>query len=192
MRDAQQRREASIAELRQFLAEEYPDLDVENAMAEAREQVDRFQVYESLLLPLENVRQPLAYHPEGDALYHSLQVFDLARDERPYDEEFLLAALLHDVGKAIDADDHVAAGLEALEDMVSERTAWLIEHHMLAHGLADGSLGRRAARRLRESEHFEDLMLLGRCDRDGRLPGVEVPELDEALDYIRELDATFG
>ena len=47
-----------------------------------------------LLLPLENVKQSPKYHPEGDALYHCLQVFELARDERPYDEEFLLAALL--------------------------------------------------------------------------------------------------
>ena len=81
------------------------------------------------------------YHPEGDALYHSLQVFDLARDELPYDEEFLLAALLHDVGKAIDPHDHVAAGLEALEGYITPRTAWLIEHHMEAHALADGTLG---------------------------------------------------
>jgi hypothetical protein len=183
---------ASIAELRQFLTGEYPDLDLDDALAAAREQVDRFQVYQSLLLPLENVRQPLKWHPEGDLLYHSLQVFDLARDERPYDEELLLAALLHDVGKAIDPGDHVAAGLEALEGVITERTAWLIEHHMLAHELAEGALGRRAARRLRESEHFEDLVLIERCDRDGRRPGVEAPELDEALDYIRDLDATFG
>src|SRR5215211_6020474 len=114
---------ASIAELRQFLATEYPDLDIDEALAEAREQVDRFQVYQSLLLPLENVRQNLKWHPEGDALYHSLQVFDLARDELPYDEEFLLAALLHDVGKAIDSYDHVAAGLEALEGYITPRTA---------------------------------------------------------------------
>ena len=40
-------------------------------------------------------------HPKGDALYHSLQVYDLACDEMPYDEEFLLAALLHDVGKGL-------------------------------------------------------------------------------------------
>lgn len=183
---------ASIAELRQFLATEYPELDIEGALAEARDEVDRFQVYESLLLPLENVKQPLKWHPEGDALYHSLQVFDLARDEQPYDEEFLLAALLHDIGKAIDPQDHVAAGLEALDGMIPERTAWLIEHHMLAHGAADGTLGRRAYRRLRDSEHYEDLMLLGQCDRAGRKPGVVAPELDEALDYLRQLDANFG
>jgi hypothetical protein len=183
---------ASIAELRQFLATEYPELDLDDALAAAREQVDRFQVYQSLLLPLENVEQPLKYHPEGDALYHSLQVFDLARDERPYDEEFLLAALLHDVGKAIDPHDHVAAGLEALDGQITERTAWLIEHHMLAHKLADDSLGGRARRRLRESEHFDDLVLLEKCDRQGRRPGVEAPELDEAIDYLRNLEATFG
>ncbi|RIK75364.1 MAG: tRNA adenylyltransferase [Planctomycetota bacterium] len=182
---------ASIAELRRFLAEQYPDLDLDEALAEASEQVDRFQVYESLLLPLENVRESLKHHPEGDALYHSLQVFDLARHELPYDEEFLLAALLHDVGKAIDRHQHVAAGLEALGETISERTAWLIEHHMLAHAIADNTLGRRAQRRLRECEHYDDLVLLGQCDRGGRRPGVEAPELDEALQYIRELDRMF-
>lgn len=183
---------ASIAELRQFLAVEYPDIDLDDALAAAREEVDRFQVYEALLLPLENVRQNLKYHPEGDALYHSLQVFDLARGLQPYDEEFLLAALLHDVGKGIDSHDHVAAGLEALEGTITERTAWLIEHHMLAHQIAAQSLGRRAARRIRDSEHFEDLMQLEQCDRNGRVAGVVAPELDEALDYLRNLDANFG
>ena len=138
------------------------------------------------------MKQPLKYHPEGDVLYHSLQVFDHARDQLAYDEEFLAAALLHDVGKAIDPADHVAAGLEALDGFITERTAWLIEHHMLAHQLADGTLGARARRRLEQSEHFEDLVLLGECDRAGRQAGVEAPELDEALDYLRELGQMFG
>ena len=56
------------------------------------------------------IKQNPKYHPEGDALYHSLQVFHLAREARPYDEEFLLAALLHDVGKAIDPQDHCERG----------------------------------------------------------------------------------
>ncbi len=166
---------ASIAELEHFLASEYPDLDLPTAINEAANQVDRFQVYESLLLPLENVKQPLKFHPEGDALYHSLQVFDHARDELAYDEDFLLAALLHDIGKAIDPTAHEAAALEALDGFITDRTAWLIEHHMLAHQLADGALGARARRRLERSEHYEDLLLLGECDRAGRQPGTEAP-----------------
>ena len=183
---------ASAAELRQFLANEYPDLDVDAALADAAEEVDRFQLYEALLLPLENVKQNLKYHPEGDALYHSLQVFDLARDELPHDEEFLLAALLHDVGKGIDPDDHVGAALEALAGAIDERTAWLIEHHMLAHKIADGTIGARAHRRMREHAWYDDLVLLEQCDRRGRQRGVEAPELDEALDYLRVLDGKFA
>ncbi|MEZ4306893.1 MAG: hypothetical protein R3F14_02435 [Polyangiaceae bacterium] len=36
-----------------------------------------------LLLGLRGVRQDPRYHPEGDALFHSLQVFDAARRETP-------------------------------------------------------------------------------------------------------------
>ena len=141
-----------------------------------------------LLQPLEGVKQSPKYHPEGDALYHSLQVFELARDERPYDEEFLLAALLHDVGKAIDPSDHVAAASQALEGTITERTAWLIEHHMEAQAYREGTLGARARVRLQNSEWFDDLMLLGELDRRGRVRGAFVCELEEALDYIRELE----
>ena len=168
------------------------NLQTMQAAAGQTDRLDVFQVYEVLLLPLENVKQNLKYHPEGDALYHSLQVFDHARDELPYDEEFLVAALLHDVGKAIDPADHVAAGLEALADTITERTAWLIEHHMLTHAIADQTLGSRAHRRLRESENYNDLILLGECDRAGRQPGVEAPELEEAIEYLRGLGGMFG
>ncbi|QDU93424.1 HD domain-containing protein [Lignipirellula cremea] len=183
---------ASINELEQFLEAEYAHLDLDQALVEVEQKIDRFQLYESLLLPLENVVQSKKYHPEGDALYHSLQVFDLAREELPYDEEFLLAALLHDIGKGIDRDDHVGSGLEALGDYITERTAWLIEHHMTAHRILDGTIGVRAHRRLRESESYAELVLLSECDRDGRQRGVPASELDEALDYLRNLAETFG
>lgn len=183
---------ASIAELEQLLAEAYPDLRIDESLAELDDQPDRFQVFTALLLPLESVKQNLKYHPEGDALYHSLQVFDLACDELPYDEDFLLAALLHDVGKAIDPRDHVAAGLEALEGFTTERTRWLIEHHMEAHQILDGTLGMRAKRRLHEHESYEELLLLGQCDRAGRAVGVVASELEEAIEYIRDLGEKFG
>lgn len=187
---------ASIAELEQFLAREYPDFSdgeaLDEAVLEAEQRVDRFQIYRMLLLPLEAVKQSPKWHPEGDALYHSLQVFDLARDALPYDEEFQTAALLHDVGKGIDPHDHVAAALEALEGHITPRTAWLIEHHMEAHQLHDGTLGVRSRRRLAASEDFEDLMLLSTCDRQGRQRGVETPDLDEALEHLRELARMCG
>lgn len=181
---------ASIAELEQFLAKEYPDLEIEDELA-AEEKIDRFQLYRALLLPLESVEQSREWHPEGDALYHSLQVFELAREELPYDEEFLLAALLHDIGKGIDPYDHVAAALEALDGFVTPRTAWLIEHHMEAHALRDGTLGARARRRLEESDDFEELRLLSECDRGGRVCGAQVADLDDALDYCRDLSRRY-
>jgi len=178
----------SIAELEQFLAKEYPDFDVDERIAEAETEVDRFQVYRALLLPLETVREKPEHHPEGDVLYHSLQVFELARAALPYDEELLLAALLHDIGKGIDPYDHVRAGLEALEGFITPRTAWLIEHHMEGHALHDRTIGARARRRLEESEDFDELVLLSECDRRGRVCGAEVCDVDEALDYCRDLD----
>ncbi len=183
---------ASLAEFESLLQQEYPALSLDEALIEAESKIDRFQVYRSLLLPLEGVKQPRKYHPEGDALYHSLQVFDLARDELPYDEEFLLAALLHDVGKAIDPADHVKAALESLEGFCTERTLWLIEHHMEAHAINEGTIGARARRRLHQNENFEELLLLGECDRAGRVAGVDVPDVDEALDDLRELSRLCG
>jgi hypothetical protein len=163
------------------------DVFPDKVLLSAENLVDRFRVYELLLLPLEEVTQPPETHPEGDVLYHSLQVFELARDALPYDEEFLAAALLHDVGKAIDRHDHVAAGLLALDGSITPRTAWLIEHHVEAQSLRDDTLGVRLRRRLERSDSYDELMLLADCDRRGRTTGMPVPDVQDALDYLRNL-----
>jgi predicted HD phosphohydrolase len=179
---------ASAKDLEALLRYEHPELDIERELERLAEaEFDRFEMYRSLLLPLEKVKQSRKLHPEGDALYHSLQVFELARDCRGYDEEFLLAALLHDVGKAIDPSDHVEAGLGALEGLISERTRFLIEHHMEALAVVDGTIGHRALRRLRDSPDFEDLMLLRELDSAGRKPGARVCTVDEAVEFVRGL-----
>jgi hypothetical protein len=180
----------SLARLREA-GRHAPELPPD-ASPEARPRFDRFGVYRMLLLPLETVRQDPARHPEGDALYHSLQVFDLSRDALPYDEEFQLAALLHDVGKAIDPRDAIAAGLAALDGTITVRTAWLIEHHAEAAAMRDGTLGARARRRLEESEDFDDLVLLSDCDRAGRKQGVQVPDVEDALGHLRALSSDDG
>lgn len=183
----------SAAELECLLQAEFPGMELEDELqAPTDTQVDRFTVYRRLLLPLADVAQRPRFHPEGDALYHSLQVFDLASEQRPWDEEFLTAALLHDVGKAIDPLDHTAAGLDSLEGWITPRTAWFIEHHRETHSYVDGTLGARARRRLQQSDDWEELKLLGQCDRAGRVPGVRVPEVEEALAGLRELEQLCG
>src|SRR5690606_27515357 len=114
-------------EFEELIRREYPDVEFDQPDSDDDPALDRFQVYRMLLAPLAQVQQPRGRHPEGDALYHSLQVFQLARNELPYDEEFQLAALLHDVGKGIDSYDSTRAALDALNGYVTSRTAWLIE-----------------------------------------------------------------
>jgi hypothetical protein len=179
---------ASIRELEELIEREYPDLDIESAIEEQEEEVDPYQMFRLLLNALETVKQNAKWHPEGDVQYHLLQVFELARDERPWDEEFLLAALLHDVGKGLDPFDHVGSGLLALDGLITERTAWLIENHMLAHEYKSGTLGQKARARLESHEDFDDLLLLQELDKRGREPGAPVGTVDEALDYLKALE----
>ena len=175
---------ASIAQLEQLLEAEYPRLEIESAVAEVADRVDRFQVYEALLLPLEYVKEDPRYHPEGDVLYHSLQVFDLRAMSCPTTRSSCWPRCCTMSAKRIDREDHVAAGLEALRGFITPRTAWLIEHHMLGQGLLDGTIGVRARRRLQQSEHFEELPLLcrmrsrwpaGRCGRTRSGRGAGLP-----------------
>jgi HD domain len=167
-----------------------PRLDEELAAAPDRlaDHIDRFTIYKMRLQPLEAVKQNPRWHPEGDALYHSLQVFERAREVRPYDEDFLLAALLHDVGKAIDPTDHVAAGLDSLHSAISERTAWLIAHHMDLLARPDRMLSPKQKKLIDEAEYREDLVLLRDLDEAGRMTGVDVCTIDEALEYLRGLE----
>lgn len=183
-----------IEDLRLLLQEMHEDREraleeqTQAAPAEHEYHPDAFPVMRMLLSRLDTIRLDLHEHPEGDALYHSLQVYELGLDERPYDEEFLLACLLHDVGLAVDRRHPVQAALDELGNLITERTQFLIRHRAEA---ADYLKTGRIARSLRRSEHFEELVLLARCDRDGRVPGADVSSLDEALEYIAGLETAW-
>lgn len=156
--------------------------------AELAAKVDPYVLFRSLVAPLEHIKTDPREFPEGDLLYHTLQVFERVRAQRDFDEELLSAALLHEVGQAIDSHDPVGAALANLEGAITERTAWFLQFHESAHAHWEGSLGMRSRRRLAESDDFEDLLLLAECDRAGHVCGAVVPDLDEALACLRELD----
>jgi hypothetical protein len=171
-----------------FVAADQPEPEDETDVDALADHLDRFAIYKLRLEPLEAIKQNPKHHPEGDALYHSLQVFELAREARPYDEEFLLAALLHDVGKAVDPHDHAAAAVFALRGALTERTAWLIAHHRDLPGQRERTPGTRSKRPAEASEYLDDLELLRALDDAGRIPGTPVGTIDQALDYLRGLE----
>src|SRR5947209_1931892 len=67
---------ASIRELEELITREYPDVDLEGELAAREEKIDPYQIFRLLLQPLDRVKQDARFHPEGDVLYHSLQVFE--------------------------------------------------------------------------------------------------------------------
>lgn len=142
----------------------------------------------TLLAPLAHVRMPPATHPEGDALYHSLQAFEIVRVAVPYDIELMTAALVHEVGRAIDPYEPHAAGLGELVDLTTERTLWLLVELPNELRRLDGELGARATRRLSAHEDAATLTTLAQADRDARVCGNPAPDLDEALAVLIALD----
>jgi hypothetical protein len=158
------------------LAQQGAGADLESELLGIEGQEDRFDALQLLLTQLEDVRS--RDQTAGDALHHALQVFDLAVLERPYDEEFLTAALLHDVGSLSDPNDPTADSAEILEGLATHRTLWLIAH------LADDPPARP---RDASDDDWDDLQLLRDLEAAGGLPGVETRTLRQAIDYLRLL-----
>src|SRR5262245_36677209 len=137
-----------------------------------------FEPLLDLLLALRGVRQNPRFHPEGDALFHSLQAFDVARRETT-DRVLWAAALLHDVGKAVSSPDHDEVGADLLDGLVCPRVVWLVRHH-LDLLVSPGA----TRRRLKGTRALADLTRLRRWDLGGRSPHATVLSPDDALQIV--------
>ena len=68
-----------------------------------------------------------------DRLTHSLQTATLAhRDGR--DEEYVVCALLHDIGDTLGSYNHPDIGAAILKPFVSEENHWMVEKHGIFQG----------------------------------------------------------
>lgn len=146
--------------------------------APARDQQSLYHCLHSLLEDLSGVEQSPRYHPEGDALYHSLQVFQCALAECS-NPQLWAAALFHDVGKAIHYAAHAAKGADELEGLLHPSICWLVRHHLdlLTHP-------KRTRARLKGSKALQQLEQLRRWDLQGRKTDIEVMEVTQALDIL--------
>lgn len=133
----------------------------------------------SLLLDLNSVEQDPYYHPEGDALFHSLQVFQLAYNQST--EPILwAAALFHDVGKANGSKNHELVGAEMLTDVLDNQIVWLVRHHLDL--LISSSQTQRKLRK--QPTRLRQLQLLRNWDVSGRDINAEVMSPEQALDLL--------
>ena len=68
-----------------------------------------------------------------DRLQHSLQTAHLAA-EAGEDEEFIVCALLHDIGDTLGPVNHADVAAVILEPFVSEANHWMVKHHAIFQG----------------------------------------------------------
>jgi len=89
---------------------------------------------------------------------HSLQSATRALNDGA-DEEFIVAALLHDIGDICGPYNHGEIAAAILKPYVSEKTYWIVKHHPVFQGYYyNHHLGgdRHARDKYRSSPHFDD------------------------------------
>ena len=91
-----------------------------------------------------------------DRLTHCLQTATLAqRDGR--DEEYVVCALLHDIGDTLGSYNHADIGAAILKPFVSEENHWLLAHHGIFQGyyfFHHLGMNRDMREAFRDSPHF--------------------------------------
>jgi predicted HD phosphohydrolase len=68
-----------------------------------------------------------------DRLEHSLQSASLSFRDR-MDEEYVVCALLHDMGDILASTNHAELAATVLKPFVSEENWWLLQHHGISQG----------------------------------------------------------
>ena len=135
------------------------------------------ELMEPLFALLENCRgveQMEEHHPEGDVFVHSLQCYWWACRETN-DTDLILAALLHDVGKAVIGKGHEKESVELIREYVSAKTCWLVEQHMRVWAYIQGEMRKLSkCKYLAEHPWLPELIQLARFDKLARNPRKKV------------------
>ena len=145
----------------------------------------------NMMLITKGVEQEEQWHPEGDVWTHSFQALGIALREAD-DTDLILAAWLHDIGKAIQREGHEKHSVKLLFDYVSPKTLWLINEHMRIRTWLSGEMKKyKKVRDMAQHPWLPLLLHLRRIDGSARKPGREykitVNELTDRLNSKLEV-----
>lgn len=68
-----------------------------------------------------------------DRLQHCLQTAEMAA-EAGEDDEYVVCALLHDIGDTLGSTNHADVAAAILQPFISEENLWMIKHHAIVQG----------------------------------------------------------
>ncbi|MGZ4805760.1 MAG: HD domain-containing protein [Ilumatobacteraceae bacterium] len=119
-------------------------------------QITQSYVADNVIAQMRQLRSDYGGFPV-DRLEHSLQT--ATRAERAgRDDEYVLCALLHDIGDNLAPYNHPSIAAGILKPFVSEANHWMVEHHSIFQGYYFWhhiGLDRDAREAYRDSPHFD-------------------------------------
>jgi predicted HD phosphohydrolase len=128
-----------------------------------------------------------------DRLAHSLQSATRAeRAER--DEEYVVCALLHDIGDTLASMNHSELAATVLEPFVSEKNHWIVKHHGIFQGyyfFHHWGLDKNMRERYNDSPHYRDTVeFCAIFDQNCFDPAYENLSLDHFVPMVERVFAT--
>jgi predicted HD phosphohydrolase len=127
-----------------------------------------------------------------DRLTHSLQSATLAHRDG-MDEEYVVCALLHDIGDTLASHNHSDIGAAILKPFVSDENHWMMEKHGIFQGyyfFQFGGLDRNMRDQFRGHPCFErTAMFCARHDQNAFDPGYDTMPLDAFVPMVERVMA---
>lgn len=127
-----------------------------------------------------------------DRLTHSLQSATLAHRDG-MDEEYVVCALLHDIGDTLGSHNHSDIAAAILKPFVSEANHWMVEHHGIFQGyyfFHYAGLDRNMREKFRGHPAFErTAMFCARHDQNAFDPAYDTMPLEAFVPMVRRVMA---
>ena len=127
-----------------------------------------------------------------DRLTHSLQTATRAQRDGQ-DEEYVVCALLHDIGDTLASTNHADLAATILEPFVSEKNHWIVKQHAIFQGyyfFHHLGLDRDMRERFRDHEWFRDCAAFcEKYDQNSFDPEYDTLPLEAFEDAVRRVFA---